>query len=128
MYTAIVLYPYAQNKLRQWGRAFLYLNGMSDLDWKFYAHHSTICMGKLPDDVSSELGKEINLEITHTGIDDDIFAVKVNGNYLRRDGTPHITIATNLETNATPVMSNNIKEWYELPIKITILGIIKELQ
>lgn len=92
-------------------------------DWKIFAHHMTINLGKLKD--KSELGKEVILQVIGVGISDMAMAVKVNG-FHSKNAIPHITIAINPD-GGKPVMSNNITKWQDVkPFFIT--GVVTEIK
>jgi hypothetical protein len=100
-------------------------------NWVIYAHHMTICLGELPIIYKNYINEEIELTVTHFGMNNSVLAVKVDGFFtLSRKGNeinnrkPHITIATSL--SSSPKESNYIEDWVEItPFKIK--GIVKEI-
>lgn len=78
--------------------------------WKPIAHHMTIKTGPLKD--KAEIGKKVQLFLTHLGISDKAMAVRVQG-YESANAIPHVTIAVNPE-GGLPKMSNDITNWRQL--------------
>lgn len=80
--------------------------------WDIILHHMTICLGELPENLKIDIGKQVKLKVIGVGRDDMAMAFKVDG-YYSNNKIKHITIAINRKNGAKPVMSNNIKQWYE---------------
>lgn len=96
--------------------------------YKIFAHHMTITFGKGLDSIGLEgdVGKNVNLTVTHLGESDMAIAVKVKG-YKTTNKIPHITLATNIEEGGKPVMSNQIDNWEKVkPLILT--GIVTEMK
>jgi hypothetical protein len=96
-------------------------------EWTVYAHHMTIVYNKSLTEIglNNDIGKEVNLNVTHYGYNEACFAVAVNG-YLSTNKTPHITIAVNEKSGGKQVMSNYITDWLPLEHSIVVRGIIYE--
>lgn len=92
-------------------------------DWNLFAHHMTICLGELKD--KSDLGKVVELEVTHVGISDMAMAVKVTG-FQSKNVIPHITIAINKD-GGKPVMSNDITKWQNIK-PFSVKGVVTEFE
>jgi hypothetical protein len=109
------------------------LDGLKDKipdNWKVIAHHMTIdpfkpfSESKFCKDL--EFNSSIELKVTHYGINEKAFAVKVDYPYATRNKIPHITIAIN-NVDGKPKDSNSITEWIELKDDITVDGTIQDL-
>ena len=119
-YSGIILNNKSKNKLLN------IINNIFSIpeDWSIYAHHMTICLGELPTIYRDYREEEIELIVTHYGLNDKSLAVKVDGFFtLSRckdeinNRIPHITISTSPGTS--PKESNNIKNWIKIkPFKI----------
>jgi hypothetical protein len=97
--------------------------------WEWIAHHMTIQMGGLPEELRNQLvGKKINLTVTSLGMDDKAMAIGVTGFYSKND-KPHITLAINRSAGAKPFMSNKIPNdmWSDYTINATLNGVITEV-
>ena len=92
-------------------------------NWKTIAHHMTITLGELKD--KTDIGKEINLTVTHLGWDDKVMAVLVDG-YPSKKPNPHVTLAVNPD-GGKPQMSNDITNWRKVR-PITLSGIVTEIK
>jgi len=131
-YSGVVLDDDSRNKLLS---TLIYPN-YEFSDWIKIAHHSTICMGELPEHLKKYwLNEEVTLTATEFGFNDKAAAVKVTGffsiskpNSIENEGPKfqHITLAIN-PIDAKPADSNEITEWQEInPIRLS--GIIKEIE
>jgi hypothetical protein len=89
------------------------------------AHHMTITMGGLPPEKKSDVGKTVNLTVTHLGVSEKAIAVKVSG-YFTTNKNPHITLAIDRKGGAKPVDSNKITNWETLPQQIPLSGKVTE--
>lgn len=89
-------------------------------DPKILAHHMTIVFGEgLPSFVDGAVGDTVTLTATQLGLSTKAMAVRVKGFYSKNK-IPHITIAVNHKEGGKPVMSNDIKNWKDIPnIKLT---------
>jgi len=94
-------------------------------NWKLYAHHMTICMGELPENLKEKIGTTVKLEVIAIGDTDKAIAVKVNGFYSKNKN-PHVTLAVNIKRGGKPVMSNEITNWTPFH-GYTLTGTVKEL-
>lgn len=85
-------------------------------DWKTYAHHMTVTLGKsVP--IVEDIGESIVLTVTSLGISDNAIAVGVEG-YSSRNKIPHITLAT--PQDGKPFNSNKITDWQSItPLLLT---------
>lgn len=121
LYSAVVLDEASRLKL------LTTLGGEIPTDWKVIAHHTTICFGHgLPRDMKHDLGKTIQLTVTHIGSSDMAIAVVVSG--IKTDNAiPHITLAVNDKAGGKPKDSNDIKEW-EAIRQIKLTGVISEIK
>lgn len=92
-------------------------------DWKRIAHHMTICFGELKD--VTEIGKTVNLTVTHIGFNDKAMAVLVNG-FRSKNTNPHVTLAIN-PNSGKPKDSNTITDWVNVE-EFTITGVVTEVK
>ncbi len=93
--------------------------------WKVYAHHMTICLGELPENLKHLKGKKQNLKITKLGKSDKAIAFGVETD-LSKNKIPHITIAINTSIGAKPKDSNDITEWENIE-PFTVIGYVDEV-
>jgi hypothetical protein len=84
--------------------------------WARKAHHMTMCLGEMREDlfpsVDKELyalGREVELEVVAYGEDDKAAAVKVTSDVPTLNTTPHVTVAISPIGRAKD--SNDIKAW-----------------
>ena len=100
-------------------------------DWKVFAHHMTIKMGALPDDSKAKedmlSGIVITLNVEDYAMDDMVMAVGVSG-YESQNAKSHITIATNINAGAKPVMSNKLTDWKPLGFPLELTGKVTEIE
>lgn len=103
-------------------------------DWKIFAHHMTICIGELPTIYRDYRGEEIELEVTHYGMNENVLAVKVSGFFtinrkIAREITDerhqHITIA--VRPPNSPKIANEINDWIKIK-PFVIKGTVKEIE
>jgi len=131
-YSAVVLEPKYSNILLS---KFIYPYPEYS-DWNKIAHHSTICLGELPEHLKRYwLDEEVTLTVTELGVSDKVVAVKVNGFFsiskphdLENEGSKfaHITLAIN-PIDGKPQDSNLITDWKKVePLKLE--GIVREIQ
>lgn len=93
--------------------------------WDIHAHHMTIQFGKsLTKEEKEDLGKKVELRVTHIGRGDKVVAVKVHG-YRSKNKVPHITLAVD-PLDGKAVMSNDIKDWFMLDSFINVTGTVEE--
>jgi len=106
-----------------------FVDNLND-DWRKIAHHVTIKMGKLPDELVVQKGKKVDIIVTHIGeIVNKAIAVKVDINKklkIEENRTHHITLAVNEKEKIKPIMSNKIQKWEPLEKPIKLKGIISE--
>jgi len=129
-YSGIILDDESRNLLLS---TFIYPNPDFS-DWIKIAHHSTICLGELPEHMKRYwLDEEITLTVRELGISDKAVAVKVTGFYTISKPSveegpefQHITLAIN-PIDAKPADSNRIEDWQTVtPLKLR--GVLKEIQ
>jgi len=132
-YSGIVLDQESQNLLLS---KFIYPDPEFS-NWIKFAHHSTICLGELPEYLKRYwLDEDVTLTATEIGISDKVVAIKVTGffslirpNYKNDEefgpNFTHITLAIN-PIDAKQSDSNLITDWK--PIKhLKLRGTIKEV-
>jgi hypothetical protein len=93
--------------------------------WKVYAHHMTICLGELPENLKDLKGKKQTLKITKLGKSDKAIAFGVETD-LSKNKIPHITVAINTSIGAKPKDSNEIQEWEDIE-PFTVVGYVDEV-
>jgi hypothetical protein len=121
-YSAVVLDEDSRKKL---------INDFSHIvpeSWEFVCHHMTICLGELPSDLKSDIGKKVSLKVVKWGVSGKAMAVQVEGYYSEK-AIPHITIAINKKAGAKPVDSNKIENWKDWGFTpgLTLNGTIEEV-
>ena len=102
---------------------------VQDLDdsWKRIAHHVTIKLGRLPDDLQYEKGNNLPIIVTHIGqLENKVIAVKVKVDVKTYNEFAHVTLAVNYENGGKPFLSNKITEWKLINKKIELIGEIAE--
>jgi hypothetical protein len=96
--------------------------------WEWIAHHMTICLGSLNDEIRKDLlGYQAHLMVESFGINDKVMAVGVSG-MLSNNKKPHITLAVNRADGGKPYMSNGITEWTEVSNNLILTGIVEEVE
>lgn len=95
-------------------------------DWEIIAHHMTITLGELPNNLERYLGMKVNLFVESFAINDRVCAVGVSG-FESKNQQPHITIAVNRKLGATPKESNNLDNWKNFKRPLRISGYVKEV-
>ena len=122
LYSAVVLDEKSKSKLLE-----KFDKDVPD-GWKKFAHHMTIIFNNGLDSLGLEndLGKEVNLTVTHLGKSDMAIAIKVEG-YKTVNKTPHITLAINVLEGGKPQMSNEITDWQEVEPMI-LTGTVTEIK
>lgn len=118
-YSAIVLDDKSKSKLLS------FFDRIIPNDWKKVAHHMTINLGSLPEDLTTDLGKTVTLEVIGYGINDNVLAAKVDG-YPSSNKNPHITIAINTNNGAKPNMAKNL-DVFEAVSPFEISGVVSEI-
>lgn len=93
--------------------------------WKIYAHHMTISLGELSENLKHLKGKKQILKITKLGKSDKAMAFGVETD-LSLNKIPHITIAINTSLGAKPKDSNDITEWEDIE-PFTVIGYVDEV-
>lgn len=106
-YTGFVLDPDHEGTIK--------LKDMVPEDWKEYAHHMTMVPPpKMKQRLPTDQFFEGCLKVVGIAENDRVMAAKVDMGdellYFKIEGIPHITIATNPETDGRPVMSNEFSE------------------
>ena len=119
-YSAVVLDEQSRKKI------ISILKDIIPSDWKVFAHHLTICMGELPEDLKPFLGHSANLYVTGIGMSDKALAIRVEGFESDRK-IPHITIAVNVNEGGKPKDSNFIPTWNDFGGDINLWGHIEEI-
>lgn len=94
-------------------------------NWKTYAHHMTICLGPLPENLQHLKRKKQQLRITKLGKSDMAIAFGVDSD-LSLNKIPHITIAINSSIGAKPKDSNSITEWEDIE-PFVVYGRVEEV-
>lgn len=121
-YSAVVLDEESRKKL---------INDFSHIlpeSWEIICHHMTICLGELPSDLKSNIGKKVSLKVIKWGVSGKAMAVQVEG-YYSENNIPHITIAINRKAGAKPFDSNKIENWKDWGFTpgLTLNGTIEEV-
>ncbi len=93
--------------------------------WKVFAHHMTICLGPLPENLQHLKGKKQTLKITKLGKSNKAIAFGVETD-LSLNKIPHITVAINTSIGAKPKDSNEITEWEDIE-PFTVVGYVSEV-
>lgn len=93
--------------------------------WKVYAHHMTIKMGELPEEMRHLIGETVSLTVNKIGMSDLALALGVKTD-LSHNKIPHITVAVNVNEGGKPKNSNDIKIWSPIP-SFQVTGTIKEI-
>lgn len=118
-YCGVLLDNESQNKLKQ------LFGSIVPENWTIKCHHMTIDPFK---ECTENLGKTVNLMVTHFGKDDKACAVKVVGYKGKTNNAfPHVTIAVNDSEGGQAKDSNQIKEWTPIKQHIVLSGEIKNL-
>lgn len=128
-YSAVILDQESVNLLLN---TFVYSNP-EYTDWIKIAHHSTICLGELPEHLKRYwLGEEVTLTAIELGTSDKAIAVKVQGFFNvekagLEDGPKfqHITLAIN-PIDAKPADSNDITNWRPIT-HLKLRGTVEEV-
>ena len=122
MYTALVLDADSRKFLREG------LQGLPD-GWDIKCHHMTVNMGPAASGPAAALlGHEFNIEAVALGTDRRVMAVSVETNCPSVNSTKHITVAVNVAGGGKPKHSNEIKDWKPLDKKISLKGVVQEVQ
>lgn len=113
------------------------LTAMSDYipeKWKIIAHHCTVKMGDLPEELLDNRGFFMKIKAFEFGINDLVCAVKVSVpeemKGFMKNPVPHITLAVNHEAGGKPVMSNKMfqGEYSKIDIHpLELMGILTEI-
>lgn len=90
--------------------------------WAKKAHHMTMCLGEMREDLFTSvdkelyaLGREVELEVVAYGEDEKAAAVKVTSDVPTLNTTPHVTVAISPIGRAKD--SNDIRAWR--PVRVT---------
>jgi tRNA nucleotidyltransferase (CCA-adding enzyme) len=119
-YSAVVLDENSRNKLISFTKTFI------PQDFEIIAHHMTICLGELPNDLKSQINQKVELVAYEIGFSEKAIAVKVSGFYSKNE-ISHITLAVNRLAGGKPFDSNKIKDWVELEKNIELSGFVQEI-
>jgi tRNA nucleotidyltransferase (CCA-adding enzyme) len=120
-YSAVVLSEPSKKRLLN-----LFL-GMIPEGWEKIAHHMTICLGELPENLKNKISEKVQLSVVGVGMSDKALAVKVDGFYSKNK-IPHITIAIDRIGGAKPVDSNKIESWANFGGEIYLTGYVEEIE
>ena len=124
-YTAAVVEdPSEEKKLETVFNDEVRAMGLKLTGWRFPKdHHMTICLGELPLHLKmrGDIGKEVELHVTHFGFSDKAMAFKVTG-YMSKNDTQHITMAFREQ----PADAKDIQEWHSLEEQFVISANIRE--
>ena len=102
------------------------LSGIIPKEWEKIAHHMTICLGQLPEDLKKNIGDKVQLSVNGIGMSDKALAIRVEGFYSKNK-IPHITVAIDRKNGAKPVDSNKIEKWADFGGEIYLTGIVEEV-
>lgn len=119
-YSAVVLTAASKQRLLS------LLSSMIPDDWEKIAHHMTICMGQLPEDLKNKIGEKVQLSVNGVGMSDKALAVRVLG-FQSKNKIPHITVAINRKNGAKPVDSNKIEQWVDFGGELYLTGTVEEV-
>jgi hypothetical protein len=118
-YCGILLDKQSQNKLKQ------LFSSLIPENWSIKCHHMTIDPFN---ECSDNVGKSVNLMLTHFGKNDKACAVKVVGyKGITNNAFPHVTVAVNEADGGKAKDSNTITEWTPISKHITLTGTIENL-
>ena len=118
-YSAVVLNQQSHEKLLEELKEYIPEN------WKTFAHHMTINLGKLNPPEDSLINQEAILIASEIGISNMAIAVKVNG-FKSNNKIPHVTVAVNTLAGGKPAMSNDITDWHPIQ-NIKLTGTVSEI-
>ncbi len=99
--------------------------------WKLYAHHCTLCMGRLEN--LDMLGTEVSMIVDAIGENADALALSVilpnaiieYGNFKKTGRRPHVTLS--VAPGGKPADSNKIIKW-KLTTRVVLTGTIQEVE
>ena len=122
-YSAIVLDEKSHNKLIE-----IFSPTWEDEEgWEILAHHCTLQMGELPQEMKDYIGQEFTIKVLAFAGDDKVKAVEVECPIPTKNKIPHITLAVNRKNGGKPVMSNNLMNWAPVTDGIYIAGTVMEV-
>lgn len=105
-YSAIVLTPESHNQL------VAQFKHNIPTGWEMLAHHVTINMGPLPQELKNNIGLPVKFQVITFDMDDKVAAVQVvvpkDLQPFMKNAYPHVTIAVNRAGGGKPVMSNDM--------------------
>ena len=104
-YTALVLTDESQDKL------VAAMAGRFPSEWKVYAHHMTINMGRIKPDMEHLLGQHFDLVVKNFAVNDMVAAVSVDSEVPSANDVPHVTVAVNVREGGKPFHSNKLIDW-----------------
>lgn len=119
-YSAVVLDENSRNILLSFTKSLI------PGDFEIIAHHMTICMGELPNDLKNKINEKVELQAYEIGFSEKAIAVKVSGFYSKNE-IPHITLAVNRNIGGKPFDSSKIKNWIPLDKTIDLIGFVQEI-
>jgi len=119
-YSAVVLDETSRKKL------LILVKNMVPEKWEIIAHHMTICLGELSEDLKPYIGHSARLFVTGLGMNSKAFAARVEG-FDSEKPIPHITIAINILGGGNPKDSNDIENWSDFNGNLTLMGKIEEI-
>tara|TARA_R110002074_G_scaffold331905_1_gene502310 strand:- start:303 stop:722 length:420 start_codon:yes stop_codon:yes gene_type:complete len=97
--------------------------------WEEFAHHMTIGLGPLPDNLLARRGDQVRLQVVSFAQDDKVKAVGVNhpDDIQSNNTQPHITLAVNRGAGGKPYLSNKLTNWE--PIQpFDVIGVLDVYQ
>jgi hypothetical protein len=119
-YSAVVLNESSKKRLLN------LFSGMIPEGWEKIAHHMTICLGELPENLKDRIGEKVQLSVVGVGMSDKALAVKVDG-FPSKNNIPHVTVAIDRKNGAKPVDSNKIERWADFGGEIYLTGQVEEV-
>jgi hypothetical protein len=123
MYTAVVLTPDSFDRLKERFHIIVPAN------WSYKGHHMTINMGSAKSGPAHNyLGQLVEVNIVSFASDENkVMALGVECVVPSSNAQPHITLAVNVANGGKPVMSNQLTNWVKLPIPMTVMGTVQEI-
>jgi hypothetical protein len=103
-------------------------------DWTIIAHHCTIKMGELPEELKGNIGLPVQMKVSGVASNDKVSAVRCEVPTelapFMKNTHPHITLAINKKAGGAAKMSNDLlASSPKLPgaEEISITGVIQEV-
>ena len=94
----------------------------SEEGWEEIAHHMTIGLGALPEQLLERQGDQVRLQVVSFAQDEKVKAVGIeHPNSIQSNNTqPHITLAVNRVAGGKPYLSNKLTNWEPIqPFDVT---------